>query len=190
MNSRDWLTLFCYFKAMGQYIRLHKLQWNIVQRFAWSGTRTVYVNLEMHCKIIFHEPSFHNTSRHLSMDDRRLTTSEIMVWNMKNKLHVNVIGFNHGFPWCVKYMARGPRSPQNPTATPEGFVATGGPRAMYFTHHGKPWLKHNIARPLGKIWYKTVVTLHKWSQQRRQSTTAIDDGTSLGLAVLGKRQHP
>ena len=84
----------------------------------------------------------------------------------------------------------GLRSPQNPTAKPEGFVATGGPRAMYFTHHGKPWLKPIIARPLGKLWYKTVVTLHKWSQQRRQSTTAIDDGTSLGLAVLGKRQHP
>ena len=84
----------------------------------------------------------------------------------------------------------GLRAPQNPTAKPEGFVATGGPRAMYFTHHGKPWLKPIIARPLGKIWYKTVVTLHKWSQQRRQSTTAIDDRTSLGLAVLGKRQHP
>ena len=42
----------------------------------------------------------------------------------------------------------GLRSPQNPTAKPEGFVATGGPRAMYFTHHGKPWLKPIIARPL------------------------------------------
>ena len=84
----------------------------------------------------------------------------------------------------------GLRSPQNPTAKPEGFVATGGPRAMYFTHHGKPWLKPIIARPFRKIWYKTVITLHKWSQQQRQSPTAIDDGTSLGLAVLGKRQHP
>ena len=35
----------------------------------------------------------------------------------------------------------GPRSPQNPPASPSGFVVTGGPRAMYFTHHGKPWLK-------------------------------------------------
>ena len=43
----------------------------------------------------------------------------------------------------------GLRSPQNPTGKPEGFVATGGPRAMYFTHHGKPWLKPIIARPLG-----------------------------------------
>ena len=44
----------------------------------------------------------------------------------------------------------GLRSPQNPTAKPEGFVATGGPRAMYFTHHGKPWLKPIIARPSEK----------------------------------------
>ena len=35
----------------------------------------------------------------------------------------------------------GLRSPQNPPASPSGFVVTGGPRAMYFTHHGKPWLK-------------------------------------------------
>ena len=35
----------------------------------------------------------------------------------------------------------GLRSPQNPPASPSGFVLTGGPRAMYFTHHGKPWLK-------------------------------------------------
>ena len=40
----------------------------------------------------------------------------------------------------------GLQAPQNPTAKPEGFVATGGPRAMYFTHHGKPWLKSIIAR--------------------------------------------
>ena len=41
-----------------------------------------------------------------------------------------------------------------PCISPSGFVATGGPMAMYFTHHGKPWLKptsmvhlqHNIAK--------------------------------------------
>ena len=85
----------------------------------------------------------------------------------------------------------GLRSPQNPTAKPEGFVATGGPRAMYFTHHGKPWLKPFIARPLGKIWYKTVVTLHKWSQQRRQSTTAIRRRRSkLGLGCSREATAP
>ena len=89
---------------------------------------------------------------------------------------------------------KGLRSPQNPTAKPEGFVATGGPRAMYFTHHGKPWLKPIIARPLGKLWYKTVVTLHKWSQQQRQSTTAIDDSNrrrnKLGLGCSREATAP
>ena len=101
-----------------------------------------------------------------------------------------IVGFNHGLPWCVKDMARGTRAPQNPTAKPEVFVATGGPRAMYFTHHGKPWLKPIIARPSEWNMVPTVVTLHKWSQQRRLSTTAIGDGPRLGLAVLGKRRHP
>ena len=35
----------------------------------------------------------------------------------------------------------GLQSPQNPPASPSGFVVPGVPRAMYFTHHGKPWLK-------------------------------------------------
>ena len=40
----------------------------------------------------------------------------------------------------------GLRSPQNPPASPSGFVVTGVPRAMYFTHHGHPWLKPIILR--------------------------------------------
>ena len=44
----------------------------------------------------------------------------------------------------------GLRSPQNPPASPSGFVVTGGPRAMYFTHHGKPWLKPITTTRSGK----------------------------------------
>ena len=44
----------------------------------------------------------------------------------------------------------GLRSPQNPPASPSGFVVTGGPRAMYFTHHGKPWLKPIIWHSTGR----------------------------------------
>ena len=39
----------------------------------------------------------------------------------------------------------GLRSPQNPPASPSGFAVPGVPRAMYFTHHGKPWLKPTIS---------------------------------------------
>ena len=43
---------------------------------------------------------------------------------------VTVIGFNHGLPWCVKYMALGP-----PVATkPDGFLAVLGNR-QHPKHH-------------------------------------------------------
>ena len=65
----------------------------------------------------------------------------------------------------------GLRSPQNLTAKPEGFVATGGPRAMYFTHHDKPWLKPIIARPSEK----NMVQNCSYFTQIKSTTTAIDD---------------
>ena len=84
----------------------------------------------------------------------------------------------------------GLRSPQNPTAKPEGFVATGGPRAMYFTHHGKPWLKPIIARPFEKIWYKTVF----FFTQMKSTTTAIDESNrrrnKLGLGCSREATAP
>ena len=84
----------------------------------------------------------------------------------------------------------GLRSPQNPTAKPEGFVATGSPRAMYFTHHGKPWLKPIIARPLGKTWYKNC----SYCTQMKSTTTAIDDSNrrqnKLGLGCSREATVP
>ena len=73
----------------------------------------------------------------------------------------------------------GLRSPQNPTAKPEGFVATGGPRAMYFTHHGKPWLKPIIARPSEKKYGTKLQLLYtnkvnNDGNRRQQSTTEQD----------------
>ena len=65
----------------------------------------------------------------------------------------------------------GLRSPQNPTAKPEDFVATGGPRAMYFTHHGKPLLKPIIARPSEK----NMVQNYNYFTQIKSTTTAIDE---------------
>ena len=65
----------------------------------------------------------------------------------------------------------GLRSPQNLTAKPEGFVATRGPRAMYFTHHGKPWLKPIIARQPEK----KMVQNCRYFTQIMSTTTAIDD---------------
>ena len=64
----------------------------------------------------------------------------------------------------------GRRSPQNPTAKPEGFVATGGPRAMYFTHHGKPWIRPVITRPFCKSMTKNINI-----EQIKSTMTEIDD---------------
>ena len=84
----------------------------------------------------------------------------------------------------------GLRSPQNPTAKPKGFVATGGPRAMYFTHHGKPWLKPIIARPLEK----NMVQNCSYFTQMKSTTTAIDDSNrrrnKLGLGCSRETTAP
>ena len=84
----------------------------------------------------------------------------------------------------------GLRSPQNPTAKPEGFVATGGPRAMYFTHHGKPWLKPIIARPFRK----NMVQNCGYFTQMKSTTTAIDDSNrrrnKLGLGCSREATAP
>ena len=55
----------------------------------------------------------------------------------------------------------GLRSPQKPPASPSGFVVTGGPRAMYFTHHGKPWLK-----PIAITW---IIHLRAISHEKLMS---------------------
>ena len=84
----------------------------------------------------------------------------------------------------------GLRSPQNPTAKPEGFVATGGPRAMYFTHHGKPWLKPIIARPLRK----NMIQNCRYFTQMKSTTTAIVDSNrrrnKLGLGCSREATAP
>ena len=84
----------------------------------------------------------------------------------------------------------GLRSPQNPTAKPEGFVATGGPRAMYFTHHGKPWLKTYYSTSIRK----TMVQNCSYFTQMKSTTTAIDDSNrrrnKLGLGCSREATAP
>ena len=60
----------------------------------------------------------------------------------------------------------GLRSPQNPPASPSGFVVPGVPRAMYFTHHGKPWLKpttkHSKAKTVCIFLGIYCMSVHSW----------------------------
>ena len=89
------------------------------------------------------------------------------------------IGFIHGLPWCVKYMALGPPV----TTNPDG-------EAMYFTHHGKPWLKPIIALPLRKNMVQNCI----YFIQMKSTTTAIDDSNrrrnKLGLACSRETTAP
>ena len=47
-----------------------------------------------------------------------------------------------------------------------GTEEDGGPRTMYFTHHGKPGLKPILARPLRKTIIISYKTEHKYSKKR------------------------
>ena len=79
-------------------------------------------------------------------------------------------------------LPEGLRSPQNPTAKPEGFVATGG---HVFHTSRQAMIKTYYSTSIRKI----MVQNCSYFTQMKSTTTVIDDG-SLGLAVLGKRQHP
>ena len=60
---------------------------------------------------------------------------------------VNNVGFDHGIPCRVK--KHGPRDSVDKAATEgRGFCRNWGPRAMFFTRHGRPWSNPILARSL------------------------------------------
>ena len=59
----------------------------------------------------------------------------------------HVVGFDHGLPCRVKNMARGTQQTKT-EAEGRGFCRNWGPRAMFFTRHGRPWSNPIIARSL------------------------------------------
>ena len=65
---------------------------------------------------------------------------------------------------------------RGPCTSPSGFVVTGGPRAMYFTHHGKPWLKPITRHYLSQSWPRSMLpygaTGHQWVNQHPHHITA------------------
>ena len=84
----------------------------------------------------------------------------------------------------------GLRSPQNPTVKPEGFVATGVPRAMYFTHHGKPWLKPFIARRIVAKYAHTSAKCYLSHDKNTVSLVRCPAWSYFVMAVPGMRLHP
>ena len=72
----------------------------------------------------------------------------------------HVISFNHGLPWCVKYMARGPPVTTKPFAA--RFCGDRRPSCHIFHTSRQAMIKIYYSTSIRKkIWYKTVVTLHK-----------------------------
>ena len=81
----------------------------------------------------------------------------------------STMGAPEGKLGIVTICKGGLRSPQNPPASPSGFVVPGVPRAMYFTNHGKPWLKPTTMRHLSRILLTGILSEHpQWNAKLTQ----------------------
>ena len=82
-----------------------------------------------------------------------------------------VIGFNHGLPWCVKYMARGPPVTTKPDGEAGGFCGDRRPEGHVF---------HTSRQAMIKTYYSTSIRKNMiqncgYFTQMKSTTTAIDD---------------
>ena len=81
------------------------------------------------------------------------------------------IGFNHGLPWCVKYMARGPPVTTKPNGEAGGFCGDRRPEGHVF---------HTSRQAMIKTYYSTSIRKNmvqncSYFTQMKSTTTAIDD---------------
>ena len=103
---------------------------------------------------------------------------------------VHVIGFNHGLPWCVKYMARGPPVTTKPDGEAGGFCGDRRPEGHVF---------HTSRQAMIKTYYstsirKTMVQNCSYFTQMKSTTTAIYDSNrrrnKLGLGCSREATAP
>ena len=103
---------------------------------------------------------------------------------------VHDIGFNHGLPWCVKYMARGPPVTTKPDGEAGGFCGDRRPEGHVF---------HTSRQAMIKTYYstsirKTMVQNCSYFTQMKSTTTAIDDSNrrrnKLGLGCSREATAP
>ena len=102
----------------------------------------------------------------------------------------HVIGFNHGLPWCVKYMARGPPVTTKPDGEAGGFCGDRRPEGHVF---------HTSRQAMIKTYYSTsirknVIQNCSYFTQMKSTTTAIDDSNrrrnKLGLGCSQEATAP
>ena len=81
------------------------------------------------------------------------------------------VGFNHGLPWCVKYMARGTPVTTKPDGEAGGFCGDRRPEGHVF---------HTSRQAMIKTYYSTSIRKNmvqncSYFTQIKSTTTAIDD---------------
>ena len=113
------------------------------------------------------------------------------VWaKCKVLIRWQAIGFNHGLPWCVKYMARGPPVTTKPDGEAGGFCGDRRPEGHVF---------HTSRQAMIKTYYstsirKTMVQNCSYFTQMKSTTTAIDDSNrrrnKLGLGCSREATAP
>ena len=98
--------------------------------------------------------------------------------NLPSTAHCNptktpqyIVGFNHGLPWCMKYMARGPPITTNPDGEAGMFCGDRRPEGYVF---------HTSRQPMIKTYYSTSIRKNmvqncSYFTQIKSTTTAIDD---------------
>ena len=101
-----------------------------------------------------------------------------------------VIGFNHGLPWCVKYMARGPPVTTKPDGEAGGFCGDRRPEGHVF---------HTSRQAMIKTYHSTSIRKNmiqncSYFTQMKSTTTAIDDSNrrrnKLGLGCSREATAP
>ena len=100
------------------------------------------------------------------------------------------IGFDHGLPWCVKYMARGPPVTTKPEGEAGGFWGDRRPEGHVF---------HTSRQAMIKTYYSTSIRKNmvqncSYFTQMKSTTTAIDDSNrrrnKLGLGCSQEATAP
>ena len=101
-----------------------------------------------------------------------------------------IIGFNHGLPWCVKYMARGPPVTTKPDGEAGGFCGDRRPEGHVF---------HTSRQAMIKTYYSTssrknMVQNCSYFTQMKSTMTPIDDSNrrrnKLGLGCSREATAP
>ena len=82
-----------------------------------------------------------------------------------------VVGFNHGLPWCVKYMVRETPGTTKPDGEAGGFCGDRRPEGHVF---------HTSRHAMIKTYYSTSIRIKygtngSYFTQKKSTTTAIDD---------------